>query len=42
MGGEGTEALLDTLLVADICENIFINSQFRMVKGRNVKAGLSH
>ena len=42
MGGEGTERLLDTLLVSDIRIDFLKNRQFGTVKCRNVKTCLSH
>ena len=42
MRGEGTEALLNALLIADIGIYFFVNPQMGVVKGRNVKACLSH
>ena len=42
MGGEGTEALLNTLLIPDIREDLCKKQKARAVKGGNVQAGLSH
>ena len=42
MGGEGTEALLNALLVANICEYFRKNRKLAAVKCRNMKTGLSH
>ena len=42
VGREGTQVLLNALLVSDIGKYFLKNSQFRTVKGRNVQARLSH
>ena len=42
MRREGTQALLNALLISDICIDLFKHCQFRTVSGRDVKAGLSH
>ena len=42
MGREGTEALLDTLLIPDICVNVMEHGQFRAIQRRDVKPGLAH
>ena len=42
VGGEGTEALLDGLLVSDIGKNLFEYRQLRALKGRDVESCLSH
>ena len=39
-GGKGTQALLNALFVADICENLCKNGQLRAVQGRNVQTCL--
>ena len=38
MGREGAEALLDTLLIPDICINVMEYGQFGAVQRRDVKA----
>ena len=42
VGGKGTEALLNALLIADIGKYFFKNSQLRTVGGGNMKPALSH
>ena len=42
MGGEGTEALLNALLVANICEYFRKNRKLAAIQRRNMKACLSH
>ena len=42
MTREGRQTLLDALLIADIGIYFFVNPQMGVVKGRNVKACLSH
>ena len=42
MGRKGTETLLNTLFIADICEYIVKNSQFAAVSRGNMQACLSH
>ena len=42
MGGEGTEALLNALLIANICKYFRKNRKLATVQCRNMKAGLSH
>ena len=42
MGREGTEALLDTLLIPDICINVMEYGQFGAVQRRDVKPRLAH
>lgn len=42
MGREGTQGLLDALLVSDIGENLVENGKLRVVEGRNVKTCLAH
>ena len=42
MRREGTEALLDTLLISDIGIYIFKNCQFRTVQRRDMKSFLTH
>lgn len=42
MGREGTQGLLDALLVSDIGENFVENGKLRVVEGRNVKTCLAH
>ena len=42
MGGEGTETLLNALLISDIGKDLVKYGQLRLVKRRNMKTGLSH
>ncbi len=42
VGGEGAEALLNALLVADVREHLGKDGQFGAVQGRDVKACLAH
>ena len=42
MGGEGTETLLDTLLITDVRIDIIKNSQFGSILCRNMQTSLSH
>ena len=42
MGGEGTETLLDTLLITDVRIDIIKNSQFGSILCRNMQTRLSH
>ncbi len=42
MGGEGTEALLNALLIANVCKYFRKNRKLAAVQCRNMKAGLSH
>ena len=42
MGGEGTEALLDTLLVPDIRIHFFVHPQVGAVESRDMQPRLSH
>lgn len=42
MRGEGTEALLNTLLVSDVGKHLFKDSQLRSVKRRYMEACLPH
>ena len=42
VGREGTETLLNALLVSNVGKYIVKDSQLRAVKGRNVEARLSH
>ena len=42
VGGEGTEALLNTLLVSDVGKHLFKDSQLRSVKRRYMEACLPH
>ena len=40
--GEGGEALLDALLIADVCHDLLEHGQARAVRCRNVQAALRH
>ena len=42
MGGEGTETLLNALLVTDICKYFCKNRKLAAVERRYMKTGLSH
>ena len=39
---EGTQALLNTLFIADICINFTEDGQLRTIQGGNMKACLTH
>ena len=42
MGREGTQGLLNALLISDISKDLIKNRELGMVKSRDVKTGLSH
>ncbi len=42
MSGECGQALLDALLISDVCENVGEYGKLRTVKGGNVKSCLTH
>ena len=42
MGGNGTEALLNTLFIPDIRKNFRKDRKLWTVKGGNMKSGLTH
>ena len=42
MGGEGTETLLDALLVTDIGKDFRKDRKLTSIQSRNMKSGLSH
>ena len=42
MGGKGTETLLNTLFIPNVCKYLPEYRKFGTVQSRNVKSGLPH